>query len=204
MDILVYQPGRVGSTACVKSLKNQGFKKIFHVHHYDEDKRPIPTHLSCKETYNIKNPKIITLVRYPIDRNLSSFHFRLSCYMSSHVLKTNPSDKLKTDFFLKLFKHDYILNWFDDEFYKNTGINVYNYEFDRTKGYTIIDEANLLILRSENISNVFEEATEKFLGERVKLVIEKRHNQSYLGMIKHLPSDYFTNMHDNKYVEHFY
>ena len=204
VDILLYQPGRVGSTACVKSLKNQGFNKVFHVHHYDEKKRPIPTHISCKETYNIKNPKIITLVRYPTDRNLSSFHFRLSCYMSSHVLKINPSDELKTEFFLKLFRHDYILNWFDNEFYKNTGINVYDYKFDKSKGYTIIEKENLLILKSDGVSEIFEEATESFLGERVKLVIKKRNNPPYLGMIKYLPSTYFVDMHDNKYVEHFF
>ena len=204
VDILLYQPGRVGSTACVKSLKNQGFNKVFHVHHYDEKKRPIPTHISCKETYSIKNPKIITLVRYPIDRNLSSFTFRLSHYMSSHVRKIGPSDELKTEFFLKLFRHDYILNWFDNEFYKNTGINVYNYEFDKLKGYTIIDGENLLILKSENISETFEEATEKFLGEKVKLIIKKRYPPPYLGMIKYLPANYFKEMHDNKYVEHFY
>jgi hypothetical protein len=177
----------------VKSLQLNGFDRVFHVHHYDENGIPIPTHLSHKDVYNIKNPLIITIVRDPVIRNLSSFWHRQAYYMSPHVRRINPSIELKTQFFLKLFRHDYILTWFDDEFKQNIGIDIYK---DKSN--------NVIIFKTEELNKNFEEFTLKYFNTKISLTYSERDLKPYAGMLDYLPEEYFHKMYNSKYSKHFY
>lgn len=197
--IIVYQPGRVGSTNVVVTLRHNGFDKTMHVHHYDEYGNPLSTDTGWKG--KLKNPKYITIVRDPIARNLSSFCFGIKKFVAPYVLRSNPSDKFKADYFLKLFRHDYILEFFY-YFNENVKTNVWGVPFDRNKKYTIWD--NKLILRTENLDETFPQATKEFLNKELKLERGHRKKPPYLGMVKYLPNSYYDTMYKSRYMWQFY
>lgn len=198
--IVVYQPGRVGSTNVVATLRHNGYDKTQHVHLYDEKGNPFLTGTSYKG--KIEKPQYITIVRDPVARNLSSFTFGIHGHMSDYILRTKPSDKFKAEYFLKLFRHDYVLTWYATEFLKNTGISVYDKLLDREAGYWILD--NLLILKAERMTEVFPEATLLFLGREIKLEQKARKFPPYFGMVKYLPEWYYEKMYDHLFTGFFY
>jgi len=101
-----------------------------------------------------KPTKIITLIRDPLSRNQSMFFHDLDAYLySAHTNCVNTRTKpiptrcqtaaLLSDVFTQEFNHDYAINWFDNEFFPMTGINVFKYAFDKQKGVSRIQERNI-------------------------------------------------------------
>ena len=75
----------------------------------------------------------------------------------------NLYDEVKEYIKIQLIKGD----WFINELKPNLQIDVYKHPFDHQKGYQIIEENNihLLIIRLENLNDVWETATLDWLGE---------------------------------------
>ena len=104
-----------------------------------------------------KRTKIITLVRDPFSRNQSMFFHDLDAYLySAHTncanTRTDPiptrcqTRSLLSDVFTQEFNHEYAVNWFDKEFYPMTGINIFQYVFDKDKGVSRIQDHSIDIL----------------------------------------------------------
>lgn len=188
-DIVVYQPGKVGSSTVCNSLYTIGINAT-HVHMltdcflYDlipelaweptvvefEAIRKISSHCIDK----IKQPKplkIVTLVREPISRDYSHFLYHMDELVRSGYLKAEDSmlaacseGIIKRATQNGRYKYGYQFEWFNEELKAVFGIDVYRYPFDRDKGYSIIRNGNIevLVIKLERLNDL-----ERVIGEFV-------------------------------------
>lgn len=143
--VLVYQPGKVGSKSVCKSLERYGVHSL-HVHQL----KSIPYIGKYMESIG---GKIISAIRNPLDWNVSQF-WQLFEYMYID----HPVDN-----FNKLhefhWNNQWIyqeLNWFEREMKGVLGIDVFDFPFDKEKGFTIIKKGNieLLLMTTEKLSGL--------------------------------------------------
>jgi hypothetical protein len=231
VPIIVYQMGRVGSASLANSLRMQGYRFVFHVHRmnpenikkareeYIRHKEPPPKEdMGMKLYWHVavagRPAEFISLVRDPISRNISAFfrnfrHFTGRGYEDSGV----PMEAL-AQMFIENYNHDVPLNWFDDEPKQALGIDVYEYPFEKKKGYAIIEKGNsrLLILKLELEDKHKERALGKFLGsEHIPWMTSNEGEKSSYGsayknflQTVRLPPTYLEAMCNSKYMRHFY
>jgi hypothetical protein len=228
---IVYQMGKVGSRSVFESLQQCGVKPIFHLH------RMLPANIAMiKDSYRQKKltpldekigpmlykkisngrkkAKIITLVREPLGRNISAFFQNLQFYVGP---KYNDADLQLADLietFLADYSHDVPLQWFNSEFEKTTGINVYRYPFPIDKGYVTIERKNieLLLIKLELPDVQKERAIADFMKiDEFRLVNrnmakDKSYSASYQKFKKaiRLPGAYVHKMLTSRYATHFY
>lgn len=183
--ILVFTMGKVGSLSIYYALKNDWRTPVFHVHSlseaeqkfYEEEcfKRGIlPGSRSAIPMINSqilkkKRPyKIITLVRNPIDRNLSAFFEAFEYYIGTTAEKYQGSMAELEQKFYELLPHTYATDWFQDYFYQQTGVNIYDFGYDKAKKYQLISAQNIEIL-------VMDVALDDSIKE--KLVVDFTHRQ---------------------------
>lgn len=151
--VLVYQPGKVGSTTVSSSLESQGVHN-FQVHTL-RDMQYI------REIAKKRNAKIISMIRNPLEWRLSTFW---------HMIEHIYFDHLDADFYelqrisWNNFEEEEFL-WFNNEMRNVMGINIFDYPFDRESGFTIIKSNNieLLLLTSEKM-NQLENVIGEFVG----------------------------------------
>lgn len=171
--------------------------------------------------------KFITLVRDPIARNVSEFFYSVDTTKHDPYLpdfyKQYHADEITPDFLLRRFVQVFALNspgyllplnWFDDEFKPVLGIDVYSYEFPKSKGYQVIrkDHVEVLILKLEKLSSVVSEAIAEFLGLSDFTVVkantarQKQYYPAYEQFMRHvnLAPSYVESMYSSKYMRHFY
>lgn len=203
--------GRVGSVGIQISLKWAGIKTL-HAH-YMSPPGEYPTYKpKLLEKLKEEPWKIITLTREPVDRNISAFYRDLHKYSDVGVLgKFTPA---LYGNFIKNYSHSWVLNYFDKEFKKSTGVNVYKYPFDITKGWNIIKYKNLeiLILRMENISITGKDAFKEFLDIEFKptntnSMREKSHLRDSYRIFRenaNFSEKWLNKMYNSKYAKHFY
>ena len=152
--ILVYQPGKVGSMTVCNTLSRAGMDSI-HIHGICSVNGPdtviaVMEEASAffKKHIRTEGCKIITLVRDPVARELSAFMqgFSYDMYTTHNFdngfcLATKASEHIVK----KLDENDEFI-WFDRELKEATGIDIYQYPFDKEKGYVWIKEGNIEIL----------------------------------------------------------
>lgn len=197
--ILIYQMGKVASMSIFNSLKEEGFSNVHHVHKLE----------NCnKEIRSLK--KIITLAREPVARNISAFFENLTIYSED-----NPSGNIQImiDSFLNNYPHNRPINWFDKEFKKNTGIDIYNYPFNKEAAFSIIKDFGyeILILKVETTNAQKEKILEAFLGKEITIensntAESKHYKDTYTSFKKAitLPLTYSNNLYNSKYMNYFY
>src|SRR5699024_4370848 len=100
-----------------------------------------------------RKQKIITLVRDPLSRNISSYFHQMG--EQKEVNLKGLSFEQLVENFEKKMNHDAPLVWFDLEIQKYFNIDVYKYKFDKKQGYTIISEGNveILIIQMEKMND---------------------------------------------------
>jgi len=237
--ILVWQMGKVGSSTVLASLKQAVHKApAFHVHLLSDTllKKGELYKRSIKEgnrayLYNIclrrtldaslssgQKWKIISLVRDPVGRNLSSFFQNLDLYypeMTKHNLNgEDHSVEVLVNSFLRTFDHDRPLEWFDCEIRDLLGLDVYAEEFPKAAGFKIYkkEHFDLLLLRMEDLDRVAQEAFSEFfeLSDfqliRKNVGSEKKYADIYRDVKNQiiLPSEYLDRCYHSKYGRHFY
>jgi hypothetical protein len=231
VPIIVYQMGRVGSASVANSLRMQDYDFVFHVHRmnpqnikkvreeYISHNVPPPKEEMGRKLYRHvaltgRPAEFISLVRDPISRNVSAFfrnfrRFTGKRYEDSRV----PMEEL-AEIFIKNYNHDVPLNWFDDEPKQALGIDVYEYPFEKKKGYAVIEKGNfrLLILKLELEDRQKEKALEKFLGsEHIHWMTSNQGEKSsygsayknFLRTVRLSPA-YLETMCNSRYMRHFY
>ena len=169
--------------------------------------------------YNIiskgkRKAKIITLVREPLRRNISAFFENLQIYIGLDNKDTDYQLEKIMDIFIKEYSHEVPLQWFDLEFKKATGINVYNYPFPKDKGYITIEKNNieLLIVKLEISDSLKQRVIADFLHlDKFRLISQnigkdKAYSNTYQQFKKEirLSSAYIKKMLSSKYATHFY
>lgn len=207
--VFVYQSKKVGSITLVVSSRAAGVYSI-HVHSFD-----VLGLDDCIIANVIKNMsgKIITIVREPIARQISLLWHYLGTDKKNFLRKYNSFDEIEKDFFSIPNREDEF-EWYNKEIRKILDIDIYNYPFDREKGYTIIEKngISLLLLKLEKM-NCLEKVIGDFLGVKTfKLIYgnnssEKGYKYAYEDYKKNvrIPYQFYSYYYiNNRHMDYFY
>lgn len=223
VNIFIYQMGKVGSSTLYKSIKNAA-----QFHNFDTDTpqkyfSPVKVGIYGKMRWKFwfwttkvrinylkKNGKVklVSLARDPVARNISAYF---------QVLENKPNLKKESSVLIKDFfettNHDVPLTWFDLELKKNFGIDIYDYDFPKEKGYLVIEKGNieLLLLKLEKMSECLI-AIKEFLEVADFNVVnanhatEKWYSQLYKDFKQEIifPKTYLDKMYNSRYANYFY
>lgn len=229
--IIVYQMGKVGSSAVRESLKNQGFSSVFHAHlmnpthiqrvrqEYLAHSARAPNEWKGRMLYNSivrggKRAKFISLVREPLGRNISAFFQNFKRFTGTEYDQASFMIDELADIFIKGYEHTVPLTWFDWEVKPVLGIDVYQHPFPQDKGWLTIKKGSfeLLILKLEIDDSRKERALADFLGVsefrlvRANVAREKKYAKTYQDFLRSikLPESYVEIMCNSEYIRHFY
>lgn len=163
-----------------------------------------------------KKWQVVTLVREPIARNVSSF-FHLLNYELEYKSKFAESETLAKglELFLNEFdQHEIPLTWYDTELKAVFGIDVFASDFPKARGYKIYagEKADVLLLRLESLKDCASEAFKAFLNiddftpARVNVGGQKGYSAVYRQFLDSavLPDSYVHKMYTSRYARHFY
>lgn len=238
--LLVHQMGRVGSMTVVNSLK-AAYPEVplYHTHflnpervrqRYLTERRRrrfglMPLHLKVsralarelKKGSNNRRWKVVTIVRDPVARNVSTFFHSIALYVPNFHQRDQENgicSETMVETFVAALDHDLPLKWFDLDVKSVFGIDVYRYPFPTKKGYSIIsqDDVSLLIIRLEDLQECYRDAFAEFLNlDNIQLIrTHITENEDKRGIYKRfvenlsLPEWYLTGMYASKYATHFY
>jgi hypothetical protein len=235
--------GRVGSRTVVDSLhtwsQETGVKlEIHHVHllsnidkvaDYVQRERKAPeatlAHLrKDKELRDvIESDKksrwnIISLVRDPVSRNISTFFYNLP-----EILPNWPEElkngNLSMERLWSLFAgtesiQNAPIDWFDSQLKALTGIDVFASPFARERGYQIYprdSRFNVMVVRLEDLNWCAGSALQDFLGikgfrlKSTNRALEKDYSEVYKAFIsQQIPASYLDRTYSTKLARHFY
>ena len=172
--------------------------------------------------------RVVTLVREPIARNISSFFQNLETrlyYDYDSRLRYDSLDAVAAEV-TRLFLENYLedraieridlnpLTWFDSELQKVFGLDVYATEFDKARGYQIYDgeRARLLLMRLEDLDRIHGEALKEFLDVESFTLVKantgraKAYSELYKTFLDNLvlPAEYVDELYASRYARHFY
>ncbi len=229
--VLVFTMAKVGSSSVYHSLKNQSDIPCFHIHSLsiEEELRAIKIcqqngvypgsrspvfmlHKYLLETQ--ENYKVISLFRNPIERNLSAFFeaFEIHMGVPIHLFKGSLQD-IEAVFYKKL-DHTYCKNWFDNHLKEGTGVDVYEHDFAKAKGYAVIkgSQTDVLLLNS----NLEDTLKSKLVGDfcclkdftikNVNVTNTKKGAALYAEFKSYIrfPKSYLDDQLGSKYMGHFF
>jgi hypothetical protein len=194
--ILVYQMGRVASTSIARSLRAGGARRVFRCHTLNPAhvsslrfSRRFPAQLLYGRFAHVRDRrlKVISPVRDPMARNISTFFKTLHRYVPHGDLKS--VEELR-QIFIEHFDHDEPEVWFDREIKEVLGVDVYAHPFDSDVGHTAIvtDDLDLLVFKVELPEKEIEHLLEDFLRmDRVDLVkANQSKHESYADLYRQL------------------
>ncbi|MEZ9946514.1 putative capsular polysaccharide synthesis family protein [Vibrio breoganii] len=234
-NVLIYQMGKVGSTSLERSItKSVHLHTLFSNSECSERQRQLLFLYPIKEIKNRiyqfvkrlairqkKEVKIISLVREPVSRNTSMYfqHFpywycKFLNENNDGLISRNDGNDIVKLAFETSFDHNYFNSWFDKEVKKLTGIDIFKYEFDKNKGYTVINKGKykLLLLTMENVNKCYENGViQQFIAEEFTLNSSNvSENKWYSEIMKDFKNnyaydiEYVNKMHNSKTAKHFY
>ena len=218
--IPVLTMGKVASKSIHATLKSLPFNvlpaEVYHIHQINEEtlSRNLPglSHvsvgLSLKKIFNkYKNDlkwKFIVGMREPIGCCLSSVF---------ENIKREIDLKDVTDMIYQSI-YPYKSTWFDVQIKNSLGINIFEHEFDKKNGYSIIKIKNIevLLYRVENLSQIFTKAMKDFIGiPKVKLSMKNITSQKSYGKVYeqvkqniYLENEFLEKVYSDKIVKYFY
>jgi Putative capsular polysaccharide synthesis protein len=234
-DVVVAQMGKVGSQAVTASLRAAGLE-VAHVHFLTRselrraeriyrrnwDPRRLPWHIW--EGHRVlarlragARLDIVTLVREPVARNVSSFFQVADLQFGIDLARWSAGDGTSSldDLFLDCFdEHDLPLRWLDDQLRVATGVDVYATDFDTDRGWVIVEgtRARVLVLRTDRLAETFTSATEAFLGRQGPELVNRNlssdkesgdlYERFRTGVV--LPQPYLDQQYNSKYARHFW
>ncbi len=240
--IIVLTVGKVGSSSVYNSLKRQLDRPVFHLHrftpktismakqqHLDSARNSLPMHLILAEELLNKmnhsapcNIQVITLIREPIAQCISAFFQNTDKYgreIEGRDITINEARTLQRlkEIFSQHDISDNVLSWLDTEIKEHFGIDVFKEEFPHKKGYQIYDNqkgnARLLLMRLEDLSDVFTQATKDFFDDdkgyklfSSNIGTSKIYKDAYINVKNTitLPEAAVQKIIDSKFVRHFY
>jgi len=143
-EVIIFQYGKVGSSSIYDSLVKQECNCL-HSHNLcrnEKDKLLQKWQERCREAVRNNGVKIITLVREPVGRFTSmvmeSFK-EWTVNFEAKTIKEIMQDEL-------IVSTEECHSWFNNQIEQLTGINIFDYPFDKEKGYVIIKKDNIEIL----------------------------------------------------------
>ncbi|WP_242119389.1 putative capsular polysaccharide synthesis family protein [Aestuariivivens sediminicola] len=219
---------KVGSLSIYNSLKTHlRLSAIFHIHTLNvyEDKHlkellmarrilpssrsPVPL-INNRIINSKREAKIITLVRDPIERNLSAFFdaFYFMVGVKQEDFRGSLEDLAKI--YKRDFPHEYAVGWFDNYLGSSLSVDVYKVAFPVEKGHLTVFHKKypILILRSDLENSEKEKQIMEFLG--LKAFIIRNTNitnaslyEDFKNYIK-FSKEYLLSQYNSKYAQHFF
>jgi hypothetical protein len=160
---------------------------------------------------------IITMVREPVSRNISSFFQNLRYFapaLQNNQTENPPSVDTLADLFLNEFHHEVPLKWLDLELKALTGVDVYAEPFRKSKGYHIYETPRfrVLLLRLRDLNEFFEQGLLDFLGIQVGELKASNvaKNKEYAELYKRFKAtvrfspQFLERMYESQFTKHFY
>lgn len=224
---------KVGSSSIVAALAEARLP-VFHVHRMNADHLrslreqrralgwadvPIPAHdrlglrLRRRVIDRGARVKIITLVRDPIARNISSYFEHVDAIWHTENAHESIALESLVEGFHTRFPQSEPLTWFDDEMRSTTGIDVYEVPFSPS-GHVVLTHQNLdlLILKSELSDDAKAAALSELVGldsltiRPANRTEDKAKGATYRAFRAALRFDhsYLEQMLDSRYARHFY
>lgn len=147
--ILVYQPGKVASKSIYRSIRNYN-RNVLHCHSLNDIES---AEGDLYKLLNIKSAKVICLVRDPIARTIAAMWQNVS-EIEMYSAEVD-FEEIENYFFPDGFwMHEF--SWLDSEIKKFFKIDVFQYPFDKKKGYSIIKKGNieLLMIKMESLNKL--------------------------------------------------
>lgn len=147
--ILIYQPGKVGSASVYKSILRYN-RHVLHCHRLEDIGE---TENSLLQLLELKSGKIISLVRDPVARQIAAMWQSIS---QVHLYSAEVD-------FAEIEEHFFPeksivggFGWFIGQMKRVFNIDVFEYPFDREKGYSIIKKGNieLLLMKMEKLNEL--------------------------------------------------
>ena len=236
--ILIYQMGKVGSVTLGKSIPNSIHSHFFYFHPtcpiyrnaiennlLGKVRTEMYLMLSRWITRQRSRIKVISMVRDVHSRNVSMYFQHLPTWIHSAVTGyPNPKRyrlqyeyrdqdmKFICEIYEKNFNHEYALEWFDKEFKRFTGIDVYKYPFNKEEGYGVIREGRFecLLLTVEQMSKNLA-VIENFVGQKINLKSANVGDEKWYAPVyrefkrTYKPSlDYIDKIYASPLMQHFY
>lgn len=211
--IIVFQMGKVGSTAVVEGLKAHAPNDVFHIHRMNPDRRAPrgrgelrdKEYLGSALFHHVfvqkRKALVVMIVRDPIARNLSAYF---------HHDATEPT----VEGFVNGYNHGVPEKWFDYQMLPATGIDVFNYPFDHERGWMVIEHPQwpVLVLRAETPDDTRAAALAEFTGFPITTLPAKNtaadrgYSDAYTDFKRHLelPEAFVDRLLSMRYVRHFY
>lgn len=171
-SIIILQPAKVGSSSVKAGLER---KQIACIHTHVLVSSMWGCNKFLKERIEgvklLKKMedrlKIISMIRDPIGRDISLYFQALG---EEYVTKDGVTSDIYKDIYKHLEKNSktgncgWIFEWFNKEIKECFGIDVYQHDFDKIKGYQIIkkDNVELLLMKTEKLDDC-----QKIIGEFV-------------------------------------
>jgi hypothetical protein len=215
--IFIYTPPKVGSTTLVTSLRVSLGKSCNIIHIHDEVMLSVLTGVKNIKINDIihylsnkgKNVYVIDVYRTPIERKMSEFFEKITCYHFNNTAEniSNYSMKRICDRFNKIFPH--IENG-DHYFDKYDILEPIPFNFDKKYSLQIVNNISYIKIRlcdshlwSSILSNIFNidiviirdyQTENKSIGQ-----LYKKFKDEYT-----LPSNYFEMIKNNKHLNFYY
>ncbi len=230
-SVVIYQMGKVGSSSIEKTLLKHGVH-VIHSHKFTPENvyfydlsivskfKKVAASIRFFITqyfFKIKACKVITIVRDPIDRNLSQMFHHIDLLIYERTKLDSRREVSANELFQEIFENDinlkYAEEWFEKEFYRATGFNYQRLEFDIEEGYGLAKqkEKEFLFLRFENLNSL-----ESVIGDFCKIEDFKLDNTNrstrkwysdlYTEFKSHLKvgDESFNLIYNNKFYNKFY
>ncbi len=230
--ILVFTMAKVGSLSVYFSLKKWTTRpSIFHIHSLNEEEvregvqlcfennmypgSKSPVFLINRKIIKKGKPyKIICLFRDPLERNISAFFEVFELHTGEKTAEfTGDFEKMKQLFYEKL-NHTFPLNWFEKQFFEATDINVFDYNYNKEKGYQLLKKGHIEVLLIN--SNVTDPIKEKLICDFCDLktfnlknrnVSSTKEYAEYYKEFKYnikFSKEYLNELYDSNYAKHFF
>lgn len=189
MIYIVHSMGRVGSRTVYYGLKRAGYR-VYHCHYLGRRQN-----LKLRQLIKRQEVKVISLVREPVKRNISAY---FQNFYHDH--------KVSMDEFMEQYPHRVPLDWFDNEFKRWWGVDVYAEPFPE-RGWNVYD-GRLLVMRTKDIDRVWPDAFRELTGRQAPPLRREnvRKVDEYKRFLREetIPEGYIEMMHNSKYYRHFY
>jgi hypothetical protein len=233
--IIIYQMGKVGSQSLKESIIRDGFDCL------NLYSLKVPTLNLVSKNINYKNKKfvflgsirqklyslilrsakvkkkIITVVRDPIARDVSFIYHFFSVFLYNLINQGTGEEfslqELIQNIYDKYIIHGSATNWFNNDFNKTLGLNIFDYPFNKDKGCSFIKymNFNILILTLEKLNNN-EKIIGDFLGSKdFKLISTNRATKKWYSEIYRLTKDsifiseeQIERIYSSNFMKHFY
>ncbi len=211
--IYIFQMGKVGSNSLKSTLYHKTKRLIVSTHRYEKMN---PKHqMLLKWRKRLRLPVyVICPIRDPLSRNVSAFFQTFKRDTGYEFSSQNWTlDELR-EMFLKHYRHNVCLEWFDQSFRPTFEIDVFSTPFPTDRKWQTYRQGMIkfLIYRTDIDHSTQLKVISRFLGQDIdewvyrNVAEEKDYGEAYQALCQSakLPDIYISLMCNSRYCQHFW